>query len=677
MKYLLLLLLFLTSFAQAADPKVKITAPVQTLAIGQSTTVTFVWSEAVTGFTSGDIIVKGDATISGFTGSGTTYTVSVQKLLDRNAISLNIDNNATTPAGFGGTIGFNVAPRVYIKESNAFLGKLVEANPQPRCPLPGEYLADSGGNPTTRIDENYYIYVPAGNTRALSLQQLRFDCLARLTGGLQFLKKVAPKNFELANVHGAHNHSKLMPAITTQQIAPLVGTTKTRVRPANVSDCPLNAGKYLCNGSGDFRAGNVASKFDADDPIVYPGQKGAAHFHIFYGNNSVNYQTNTASLIKNCVSLFAGGCANATGYWAPPMVDTATNTALYPSGGILLYYKAESANVVPYIETLPQGLKIIAGNPAATTAAEQTDPVEYQCFGRSGTSDTAKFATIPSCSGNNYTFLRMTVIFPRCVADNGSGGMQLDSTDHRSHLIPSNFSGPRNANQCPNTFPHLIPGITQIIDYNLKKGETTATWRLSSDNYSASLPGGASGHADWWGGWKNYWAERMNIQCNRNLVNCGVNYIGLNDGVGINNITTVGNIATVTTATPHQLKTSNPDGTYPDTVATNSGANILRGRLTGVTGASASTYNFDPVVVTNNNAAYPLNGGNTVNPVGSQNFKIINANTIEITLPSTPTTLINGAVDPSLVKIYWGESLCEIQESCSQIYSDYYYGTKQ
>ena len=678
MKYVLFLMMMFSSLANAADPTLKITAPVQNLAIGASTTVTFTFSEAVTGFTVGDINVLGDATLSGFSGSGTTYTVNVQKLADRSVFSLVVDNNATAPAGHGGTIGFNVAPKVFVKEFNAFTGKLVEAVPQPRCPLEGEYLADSGGNPTSGIVEDYYILTGSTRAAAMSLEKLRFGCLTRLIGGLQYLKKVAPKTYETANVHGGHNHSTLMPKITKQQIQPLVGTTKTRVKPFNLTGCnPDGSGKYTCfseGSEGDFRASQFASKLDADDPIVYPNQKGAAHLHTFYGNNAVNYQTTTASLIKNCVSLFSGGCANATGYWMPSVIDLSTNIALLPQE-ILIYYKAGGVANMPFIEPLPQGLKIIAGNPAANSLGTITDGGDIECFARDGLGiANVKAKTFSDCAGEDFSFIRLTIGFPQCVADNGSGGMQLDSVNHRSHLANTAVGQP---NGCPLSHPHRIAGIAQVVDFPIQAGQNTKTWRLSSDNYSAAIPGGWSLHADWWGGWKIYWANRLNDQCNKTLINCGVNYIGLNDGVGITNITTVGNIATITTDVPHLLKVSNPDGSYPDFLGEGvSGLTGLRGRISGVTGADAAAYNFDATKVTNTDPAYP-NPAGTVIPVGSQQLRIKNATQIEYTLNSTPATPINGAVNPATHKVQWGEQLCRITENCNQAYSDFYYGTKQ
>jgi len=676
MKYLISLMMMLaSSLAFSADPTLVITSSSSTLLQNANTLVTFTFSEPVTGFDVTDIKVQGTAAISGFSGSGSVYNANIQKsAVDINTVALVVDNNSTVPAGHGANIGFNVSPRYYIKSGNVFNGKMVESVPQPSCPKAGEVLVNADNTPAAPLNEKYFTF--DNERRSFGIKESRISCLTRVLTGQKYVNKLSPKPFELNNVHGGHNHSTLMPKITQAQIPPLTGVTKVRVKPSNLEgNNPDVNGKFNGSGTGDARFGNLPAKFETDDPIVFPNGKGKAHLHTFYGNNSVNYQTNSASLIKNCVSSFAGGIANCTGYWMPSTVDVSSGTALLPVD-ILMYYKAGTMAHLPYIEPLPQGLKIIAGNPSASSLLTQTDRVRFECFRRDGGPETDG-KNFRDCSGDIYSHMFLTVAFPNCVADDGKGGMQLDSPNHRSHLAHDMAGNPQTTfNHCPTTHPHRIASISQIANFEIPLGSNTSTWRLSSDNYSAGLPGGFSAHADWWGGWQVYWANRLNTQCNTKIINCVFNYIGLNDGVPITNITTIGNIATLTTQFPHLLKNSNADGTYPDSVGS-SVSQILRGRLTGVIGASASTYNFDVTKVTNTHIDYPIAGG-TINPVGSQNMKITGPSTIEITLPATPTTLINGAVDPANVKLQWGEEFCNLGGPCApQAYSDFYYGNKQ
>lgn len=668
-----LLSVFLINNAFAADPDLKITAPVASLKLGVSTTVTFTFTEPVTGFTLSDVNIKGNGQfLTGLTGSGAVYEVNFQKTVDNNAVSLVVDNNAATPAGHGATIGFNHAPKIYIKDGGIFNNKVIEAVPQPECPRVGEILVDANNLPATPVVENYYIFSKTTKgRRALGLQQIRQGCLTRLINGQKFVKKVLPKSFESNNVHGGHHHSSLMPKVTQQYIQPIVGTTKTRVKPHNLGACSIDgSGVYDCGGEGAWRSSNLPAKVDFDDPIVFPNIKGAAHAHVFYGNNAVNYQTNTVSLVKNCSSSFPGGVANCTGYWMPAFIDTATDTAIMPDS-IGIYYKAGDNAHIGLVEPVPQGLKIIAGNPAATSAAGQTDSISFSCESRDG-SPILQSSTLINCSGDKYRYIKLSVDFPFCVADNGFGGMQLDSTNHRSHLIPANLVAPRLPNGCTSAFPHRIPFITQIAGFPIEPGQNTATWRLSSDNYSAALPGAASAHADWWGGWKTYWINRIVDQCNNKVVDCGVDYVGLNDGVSIASITTVGNVATITTTVPHLLKTSLGNGNYPEFVG-NSATQQLMGRISGVTGVDAAAYNFDASKLMATRPGVP---SPKVIPTGSQGLKILNATQIEYTLNYTPT---DTNVVLTNAKLQWGELFCGISDPCggNQSYSDFYYGDKQ
>ena len=681
--------LFLSIATANAFPILKITAPVTELSVGQTAVVTFTFSDSATGvavpvsgFTLSDAHILGDATwSSALSGSGAVYTATIQKLVTKNTTSVVVDHKSYTATtggaeGRGDTIGFNITPLIYMKDGNVIGGKIIVANPQPRCPLPGEFLADAAGNPSTPAYEEYYSLVNAG--RGLVYKSLPYTCLVRLVGGQQFKAKVSPPNRELINVQGAHNHSTLMPLATTQFIQPLVGTTRPRVTPSNAEGCTLNgslqlscaSGSRVYNGTfpigatgGESRFTAEASKFLDDDPIVYPGVRGAAHLHVFYGNNSINYLTNNANILTSCVSLFSGGTINCTGYWSPSVINTATKTAILPSG-INIYYKNDTANV----EVFRPGLRIIAGNPQAKNSSEVDSGTKFQCFRRDGGASST-FDHFPSCDYDTYSYIRLLVGFPNCVADDGAGNQVLDSPDHRSHLS-INVGG---AGLCGGAFPHKISSITQNVDYTLLPGDNTATWRLSSDNYSTSDPGGYSLHADWLNGWNPYWIERVVRSCNNGNFNCGQDYVGMSDGVGISNVVTTGNKAVITTVIPHLLAISDPTtGAYPNQPQPNS-ESMLLAQISGFTGADAALYNFD----INKISGTKPDTTKQVMPAGVQRIKVLTANTIEFTLYGTPTTPINGAVDPAVVKIRWGESTCQISSSnCNTAYSEYFYGNK-
>lgn len=664
MNKLLLIGLMLFSVMANAFPTLIMSSSTRNLQVGQSTTVTFTFSEPVTGFISSDIHVNGNGTIGSFTTvNSSTYTALFTKTVEKTSTSIIVDNKsyssiADGSLGMYSAYGFNPSPLIYVERS-IFTGLKDLAVPQPICPLVGEILLNSSAVQVSPPQENYYVRINN------SYEKIPQGCLVRLVGGLYFAKKIAPKPFELANPQGGHNHSTLMPKARYAQIKNIEGHDRPRVKPRNQQCSAGVGGFYHCGSSqGEFRISIGPVKIDADDPIVYPGQKGAAHLHIFFANVALNYQTNNASLLYGSKTTASGGGANKTAYWMPAMIDTATGVAQFPFGGIFYYKSGTDMN---FIEPIPQGLKGISGNPSAVDSASQTDYVQFTCFpeGRSGASQKSS-DTMPDCSGKQYAYIRAAVDFQHCLADDGFGNIKLDSPDHRSHWIPPAHPGTRLANDCTADFPHRITNIGQNADYLIAPDQNTKTWRLSSDNYSSASPGGASLHADYWGMWQNYWMSRITTQCNNTPMNCENNYVGLSDGITIASITAVGTTATVTTTSPHYLNNAYT-AAYPGE---------LRGRISGVSGADAAAYNFDATKVT---ATDSVNQPTALYPIGNQNITVLNATQFTYTLNSTPgdTSKVGGELTGA--KFQWGELFCDDQESdpdCPSDYNEFYYGSK-
>ena len=75
------------------------------------------------------------------------------------------------------------------------------------------------------------------------------------------------------------------------------------------------------------------------------------------------------------------------------------------------------------------------------------------------------------------------------------------------------------------------PGLCQG-DPKLKPSIKTQYWRLSSDNYPTSSPGGYSAHSDWWYGWDSSIVNRFVNNCLRSGLDCPIG--NLNDGWALN-----------------------------------------------------------------------------------------------------------------------------------------------
>ena len=252
-------------------------------------------------------------------------------------------------------------------------------------------------------------------------------------------------------------------------------------------DTPPAAG----DGDGQARIVCTPSHMSNDDPIVYPNQQGAAHHHTFFGNASVNYKTNPSTLSSVGNGTCQGGTANRSAYWVPSMIDTATKTPIAPWHGVW-YYK--TGYTVPHklITAPPEGLRIIAGN--SKSAVTQDDGIVwFSCTNGNGDGIGVYTDHIPACTKGKI--LGTHVRFPQCW-----DGKNLDSPDHKSHMAYASSNYP-TANRCPTTHPVPIPELSLNIRYKVNTNDTSS-WRLASDNYTASgQNAGNSSHADWIMGW--------------------------------------------------------------------------------------------------------------------------------------------------------------------------------
>ena len=279
----------------------------------------------------------------------------------------------------------------------------------------------------------------------------------------------------------------LMPAVDiSKNVVPAVGFNTFRIEPTT---------EVAPNSGGEFRIGCAISHMSNDDPLVYPNQQGAAHHHTFFGNTSTNYKSNLATLSSTGNSTCFGGIMNRSAYWVPSMINTETNAPIAPNGNVLVYYK-HGAIDGSLIQAPPKGLRMIAGNSKATTAAESVR-AGFTCHPGPGSTRTQWPRTPnirPSSECKAGDDLMFSISFPQCW-----DGKNLDSPNHKDHMAyPSEIDG---LVQCPKTHPVAIPEIGINVHFVISSTDNIDKWRLASDNYSTSLPGGYSGHADWVNGW--------------------------------------------------------------------------------------------------------------------------------------------------------------------------------
>lgn len=298
--------------------------------------------------------------------------------------------------------------------------------------------------------------------------------------------------------------TSLMPFVDkTKYVTPAVGYNDLRVRPT--SEQPTNK-------DGSFRISCLVSHMNNDDPLLYPNQEGRAHPHTFYGNVNVKHDTNLDTLSTVGNSTCDGGIMNRSAYWHPTMVAPGGIPVL-ADGGAIFYYK-HGALPATSIKSPPKGLRMIAGNMHAKTAAEAKSTI-FWCINIAlqHSNGMGKLRNIPACGTD--TFLQMITTFPQCW-----DGKNLDSPNHQDHMAYP------VENKCPTTHPVPIPEISLNLNYKVPSGGT-GKWRLSSDNYEWNgSNAGYSGHADWVNGWDQPFLDGIVKNCINAVKDCHAHLLG-------------------------------------------------------------------------------------------------------------------------------------------------------
>ena len=137
---------------------------------------------------------------------------------------------------------------------------------------------------------------------------------------------------------------------------------------------PANRPDNGSNGDGQFRVACQYSHFAYDDPIVFPGQPGRSHLHMFFGNTAVDADTTAAELLNHGGGTCNGFELNRSAYWVPALLDGKGHVVVPEK--IILYYKTKFPDQV---QALPPGLKMISGSTSGSfTHVESSALVVWQ-----------------------------------------------------------------------------------------------------------------------------------------------------------------------------------------------------------------------------------------------------------------------------------------------------------
>jgi len=232
----------------------------------------------------------------------------------------------------------------------------------------------------------------------------------------------------------------------------------------------------------------TVSHLSHDDPIVYPGESGAAHLHLFWGNTGADAATTAASLAASGRASCEGGRNNRSAYWAPALFDEGGRAVLPES--VFVYYKSHGVGDGRdldrrTIRPIPNGLQMIAR--------------------RSMPGGEGGFRIDRSPAGG----IRIQVRFPECLRTEG-GRPVLSGENGSAHLAYQSPAFDGAAGHCPPSHPYRIPQVSYIIDYAVS---LESDWRLASDHHGMAK--GESLHADYFASWDTETMRRI-VDCNRN-----------------------------------------------------------------------------------------------------------------------------------------------------------------
>jgi hypothetical protein len=244
--------------------------------------------------------------------------------------------------------------------------------------------------------------------------------------------------------------------------------------------------------------------FGPDDPIVFPGQPGDSHMHSFYGNTTTNADSTAASLMaapSTCGRNMQ--TSDRSAYWIPSLYKKNTDGSLTlvkdSDQQMFIYYRRPGGTGGPKVHPFPPGLRMLAGNSQATSP-QPLFMVQWDCDGG------PEYPSIPQCPGTSSQSLHASIEFPSCW-----DGRQLDSPDHRSHMV---YANPDNG-ACPADHPVSLPQITYEIDYPGITG---------GSQYTLSSHGAYSMHADFFAAWDPQVQNALVTGC----LNAGLNCIDVN-----------------------------------------------------------------------------------------------------------------------------------------------------
>jgi hypothetical protein len=237
----------------------------------------------------------------------------------------------------------------------------------------------------------------------------------------------------------------------------------------------------------------------ADDPIVFPGEPGAAHLHDFAGALNTDAFSTAASLQTGGTSCAMP--ADTSAYWMPALYKDGVR--VQPKNTAFYYRQKSPPGTV--VQPFPEGLKMIVGNAHAHSPAENPQlgtTIIFKCGPGSGVDLPA-----PPTQCDSGVMV-VSLLFPQCW-----DGVNLDSADHRSHM-----AYPVDAN-CPASHPVVLPRLETFFRYSVGTGPIGTITFASGPYYTV--------HQDFFNAWEPTALQKLVTKCLNTEVDCGENPLAL------------------------------------------------------------------------------------------------------------------------------------------------------
>ncbi|HSF60441.1 MAG TPA: DUF1996 domain-containing protein, partial [Gaiellaceae bacterium] len=234
-----------------------------------------------------------------------------------------------------------------------------------------------------------------------------------------------------------------------------------------------------------------------DDPIVFPEQPGAAHFHDFVAARTTDAFSTTDSLRAGGTTCPMPGDTSA--YWIPAAYEDGLQVAFGTSKHALFYYRRKAAPSGVAVTPFPDGLELVVGNGHATSAEDNpalaSGKITFKCG--PGSNPEAPYPPL-ACSGGVVVIV---FIFPNCW-----DGFRLDSPDHFSHMAYPVGS------LCPSSHPVVVPRIQGFWRYDVG---------VDAIDLAFSSGGWWTAHTDFFNAWRVSHLQWLLDNCINANLDCG------------------------------------------------------------------------------------------------------------------------------------------------------------